>query len=417
MATLLDSLTSLVTPAAGQIADRLDESEVAVSSGLPTTFASVLGGVVTKAKDPGSFRQVFDFITSRPPGTNLPVDAESVLGSFVAGGAAAATGTKFLNLIFGGQTNSVASLINRTLGFKNQGSGATLLSLAGPLVLGALGKRVRDDGLDSSGLANLLTSEKDSIFSAMPAGLSSLVSSTGAPHIEAPEWNRGVTTASQYADTNANAGRRWVWPVVGLATLALVWLALAHRGTRTPHGAAVVDTSFTHAGNVTSTAGGEVSTSLGTLGAFTKRSLPNGVELNIPANGIESKVIGFIEDPTKSPDKTTWFEFDRLNFATGSAKLLPESQEQIGNIVAVMKAYPTVKVKIGGFTDNVGNPSSNMRLSQQRANAVRQAIVHDGVPANRLTAEGYGEAHPIADNSTEGGRAQNRRIALRVTAK
>jgi len=417
MATLLDSLTSLVTPAAGQIANRLDESEVAVSSGLPTVFASVLGGLVTKAKDPGSFRQVFDFITSRPPGTTLPVDAESVLGSFVAGGAAAATGTKFLNFIFDGQTNSVASLINRTLGFKNQGSGATLLSLAGPLVLGALGKRVRDNGLDSIGLANLLTSEKDSIFSAMPAGLSSLISSTGAPHIEAPEWNRPVTTSRQYADTNANAGRRWVWPVVGLATLVLVWVALSHRGTRAPQGAAVVDTSFTRPGSVTSTSGGEVSSSLGALGAFTRRSLPNGVELNIPANGIEAKLIGFIEDPSKPVDKTTWFEFDRLNFATGSAKILPESQEQLSNIVAVMKAYPTVKVKIGGYTDNLGEPSANLRLSNQRANAVKQAIVHDGVAANRVTAEGYGEAHPVADNSTEGGRAQNRRIALRVTAK
>jgi outer membrane protein OmpA-like peptidoglycan-associated protein len=417
MATLIDSLTSLVTPAAGQIADRLGESEAAVSSGLPTTFASVLGGLLTKSKDPGSFRQVFDLITSRPPGANLPTDAESVLGSFVAGGSAAATGTKFLNMIFGGQTNGVANLLTRTLGFKNQSSGATLLSVAGPLVLGALGKRVRDDGLDSAGLANLLTSEKDGIFSAMPAGLSSLVSSTGAPSIEAPEWNRAVTSARQFADTNANAGRRWLWPVVGLATLALVWLALAHRGTRAPHAAAVVDTSFTHAGSVTSTAGGEVSSALGTLGAFTKRSLPNGVDLNIPANGIESQLIGFIEDPTKSADKTTWFEFDRLNFATGSAKILPESQEQISNIVAVMKAYPTVNVKVGGYTDNVGNPSANIRLSQQRANAVRQAIVHDGVPASRLTSEGYGEAHPIADNSTEGGRAQNRRIALRVTAK
>jgi len=417
MATLLESLTSLVTPAAGQIADRLDESEVAVSSGLPTTFASVLGGLVTKAKDPSSFRQVFDFITSRPPGTNLPVDAESVLGSFVAGGAAAATGTQFLNLAFGGHTNSVASLINRTLGFKNQGSGATLLSLAGPLVLGALGKRVRDDGLDSAGLSNLLTSEKDNIFSAMPAGLSSLISSTGAPAIEAPEWNRGVTTSREYADMNGNAGRRWVWPVVGLATLALVWVALSHRGARAPQSAAVVDTSFTRSGSVTTTSGGEVSSSLGTLGAFTKRSLPNGVELSIPANGIESKLIGFIEDPSKPVDKTTWFEFDRLSFAMGSAKILPESQEQLSNIVAVMKAYPTVKVKIGGYTDNVGEPSANLRLSTQRANAVKQAIVHDGVAANRLTAEGYGEAHPVADNSTEDGRAQNRRIALRVTAK
>jgi outer membrane protein OmpA-like peptidoglycan-associated protein len=286
-------------------------------------------------------------------------------------------------------------------------------------VLGALGKRVRDDGLDSSGLANLLTHERDDIFDAMPAGVSSLISSAGqgVPQLETPVWNRSATTARQYADTNAADRRPWVWPIVGLATLGLVWFALSHRNIRAPHGAAVVDTAMSRGGAVVGTAGGEVSSGLGSLGAFTKRALPNGVELDIPANGIESQLITFIEEPSRTVDKNTWFEFDRLNFATGSAKLLPGSQEQIGNMVAILKAYPAVKVKIGGYTDNVGAPAANLRLSQERADAVKQAIIHDGVGANRIVAEGYGEQHPVADNTTEGGRAQNRRIALRVTAK
>jgi OOP family OmpA-OmpF porin len=417
MATLLESLKSLVGPATGQIADRLGESEDAVSSGLPSVFASVLGGLVTKVNNPTAFRPIFDLITSRPPGVDLPADAQSVLGAFVAGGSVAATGTKFLNMVFGGQTNAVASLLTRTLGFGNQSSGAALLSLAGPLVFGALGKRVRDDGLDSSGLADLLSRERDNIFDAMPAGVSSLVSSTAPPQFETPEWNRTATTARQYADTSSADRRRWVWPIVGLATLGLVWLALSHRSARPPHGAAVVDTTISRGGAVVGTAGGEVSSDLGGLGSFTKRALPNGVELDIPANGIESKLITFIEEPSRPVDRNTWFEFDRLNFATGSAKFLPGSQEQIGNMVAILKAYPSVKVKIGGYTDNVGDPAGNLRLSRQRADAVKQSIIHDGVAASRVVAEGYGEQHPVADNSTEGGRAQNRRIALRVTAK
>ncbi|HEV8234533.1 MAG TPA: OmpA family protein [Gemmatimonadaceae bacterium] len=419
MATLLESLKSLVAPATAQIADRLGEPAAVVSSGLPSVFASVLGGLVSKANNQTAFRPIFDLITSRPPGTELPVDAQSVLGAFVAGGAAAATGTKFLNMAFAGHTNAVANLLTRTLGFQKETSGATLLSLAGPLVLGALGKRVRDDGLDSSGLGNLLTRERDDIFDAMPAGVSSLISSAGqgVPQLETPVWNRAATTARQYADTSAADRRPWVWPIVGLATLGLVWFALSHRNIRAPHGAAVVDTTISRGGGVVGSAGGEVSSGLGSLGAFTKRALPNGVELDIPANGIESELITFIEEPSRTVDKNTWFEFDRLNFATGSAKLLPGSQEQIGNMVAILKAYPAVKVKIGGYTDNVGAPAANLRLSQERADAVKQAIVHDGVGANRIVAEGYGEQHPVADNTTEGGRAQNRRIALRVTAK
>ena len=418
MATLLDSLISLVAPATGQIADRLNESEATVASGLPSVFASVLGGLVTKANNPAAFRPIFDLITSRPPGTDLPIDAQSVVDAFVAGGPAAATGTRFLNMAFVGHTNAVANLLTRTAGFKNESSGATLLALAGPLVLGALGSRVRDDGLDSNSLANLLTRERDNVFDTMPAGVSSLVASAGegVPQLETPAWNRVATSTREYADTGAGDRRPWVWPIVGLATLGLVWFALSHKNGRPPH-ATVVDTPTSRAGSVVGTAGGEVSSGLGSLGSFAKRALPNGVELDIPANGIESNLITFIEGPSRAVDKNTWFEFDRLNFATSSAKLLPGSQEQIGNIVAILKAYPTVRVKIGGYTDNVGDPAANLRLSQQRADAVMQAIVHDGVGANRIVAEGYGEQHPVADNSTEGGRTQNRRIALRVTAK
>ena len=73
-------------------------------------------------------------------------------------------------------------------------------------------------------------------------------------------------------------------------------------------------------------------------------------------------------------------------------------------------------VKIGGYTDNTGDPQANLKLSQDRAVAVESAIVALGIADERVAAEGYGEQHPVADNSTEGAR-RNRRIALRVTAK
>jgi len=76
-----------------------------------------------------------------------------------------------------------------------------------------------------------------------------------------------------------------------------------------------------------------------------------------------------------------------------------------------------VAMKVGGYTDNTGDPAANLDLSQRRATNVRQALVDLGVPANRLQAEGFGERHPVADNLTEEGRQQNRRIALNVTRK
>ena len=112
-----------------------------------------------------------------------------------------------------------------------------------------------------------------------------------------------------------------------------------------------------------------------------------------------------------------WLAFDRLVFETGSATLEPQSQEQLTNIVEILKAFPAVKVKIGGYTDNVGDPAANMKLSQDRAINVMNELIKGGIAADRLEAEGYGDQHPVGDNSTPEGRAMNRRIALRVTAK
>jgi outer membrane protein OmpA-like peptidoglycan-associated protein len=74
-------------------------------------------------------------------------------------------------------------------------------------------------------------------------------------------------------------------------------------------------------------------------------------------------------------------------------------------------------LKIGGYTDNAGDDAANLALSTDRARAVMGELINMGVAANRLEAEGYGEAHPVASNDTEEGRQQNRRVSVRVTKK
>jgi len=151
--------------------------------------------------------------------------------------------------------------------------------------------------------------------------------------------------------------------------------------------------------------------------AFVKNQLPTGVELHVPAAGIESRLVAFIKDESRPVDKTTWFDFDRLLFASGKATLEPASNEQLDNIAQILTAYPRVNVKIGGYTDDQGDDAYNMALSKNRADNVKAEIVKRGIDAARLEAEGYGEQHPVADNATPEGRAQNRRISLRVTQK
>jgi outer membrane protein OmpA-like peptidoglycan-associated protein len=103
-----------------------------------------------------------------------------------------------------------------------------------------------------------------------------------------------------------------------------------------------------------------------------------------------------------------------INFATGSAKILPNSFKVLDGAVAVLKEFPTMRIRIEGHTDNVGKPDKNQALSENRANAVRDYFVKKGIDASRLEAKGYGEAKPVQDNKTAAGRAANRRIEFHV---
>lgn len=153
------------------------------------------------------------------------------------------------------------------------------------------------------------------------------------------------------------------------------------------------------------------------LGALFSKKLSSGVDLNIPENGIENNLLKFIEDASRPVDKTTWFDFDRLTFETGKSVLKPESQEQLKNIAEILKAFPKVSIKLGGYTDNTGDVKENLMLSNERAASVKSELEKLGVSAQRLESEGYGQEHPVADNTTEEGRALNRRISIRVLSK
>lgn len=101
-------------------------------------------------------------------------------------------------------------------------------------------------------------------------------------------------------------------------------------------------------------------------------------------------------------------------FNTASYELLPASNAELEKLVRLLKANPALRIELGGHTDNVGNDAANQKLSEQRANAVRDHVVRQGIDGARITAKGYGETTPVATNDTEEGRAQNRRTEVRV---
>lgn len=101
-------------------------------------------------------------------------------------------------------------------------------------------------------------------------------------------------------------------------------------------------------------------------------------------------------------------------FETGSAKLTPSSYTSLNQLATFMKRKKTMQIEVAGHTDNVGSDAANLTLSQNRAEAVRNYLIAQGISATRLRAQGYGPHEPVADNNTEQGRQQNRRTEVRI---
>jgi OmpA-OmpF porin, OOP family len=153
---------------------------------------------------------------------------------------------------------------------------------------------------------------------------------------------------------------------------------------------------------------------------------PKGTPVNAVGCPLDSDGDGVIDSMDQCPNTPKGDRVDvhgctikdeiklpRVNFMTDSAVLLPESREVLDDAVAALKKYPELVVEVRGHTDSRGSAKHNVLLSQRRAESVEAYLKEHGV-TNTLTAKGYGEKLPIADNKTEEGRLENRRVSLKI---
>ena len=389
-ASLLNTVDRRSTDA---VAHALGQPEQAVGRGMESCIAGLLGGLANKSGDPGTLRRILDMIPSNL-GTVSWSQMTDALGDpnspFIA------VGKRLLPALFGSGENTVLNGLSRASGLP-LGATSTLMAMAGPVVMGFIGKLIRDGTTTISGLANLLQRDSASIQNALPAGLS---------EIFWPDTAR-VSTASPVLAQAVQKERSpgWVLPLLAAcAALAvgLGWLfSHAHRPTVHITAIPVMPTPTGSASRLATTPNQAC-------------TLPASIK--IPAGGAESRLLALVQNPNAKL-QDTWFDMDQVTFDTGSAIVRPQSDAQLNNIAAILTNCPNVRMAIAGYTDNVGAADANLRLSRNRANSVVAALVTKGVPRDRLTAEGYAESNPVADNSSEAGRAQNRRVAMRVTEK
>ena len=405
MSNLLESVKSYVTPEIiQQAASLLGENESGVSKAIGGLAPTILAGILNKSDDSNAMGNIFSLLSDKNNSGFL-----SNIGGLLGGGNLAQGDPKdiaggLMGNLFGGKVPAILNAVSSFAGIKSS-STSTLLGMVGPLVMGVLGKKINSDGLNLSGLLNLLKGEKSSIMNALPGGLGSIMGL-------ASNFTGNMGGAS-VPEIETSTGNRWIWPLLLLAGLGAGIVYYMKNCTSKPEMPKAELPAMPSVDTMASKAA-EMAASATTY----MKKLASGFELKGNKDGIESQLVAFIEDASKPVDKTTWFNFDRLLFETGSAKIdMATSADQLTNMVEVLKAFPKVKLKIGGYTDNVGKEASNMKLSAARAAAVVEYLTSKGIDKSRLVPEGYGSSNPVASNDTEEGRAQNRRIAVRVTEK
>jgi len=136
--------------------------------------------------------------------------------------------------------------------------------------------------------------------------------------------------------------------------------------------------------------------------SLTNHSPDSTYEKNIPLQPIEANASVVL--------KNVFFDVNKFD-------LKSESEAELDIVVQLMNDNPTVKIQIGGHTDNVGKPTDNLALSNNRAKSVVNYLISKGISSARLSAKGFGETQPVADNKTEEGKALNRRTEMKVTSQ
>jgi len=436
---------NLLELAQGYISDAIVEkasSSLGISSeltksGMNHVLPALLGGIMNKAGTPSGASELFNMVNRSEFGGSFLDNIGNQIGG--SNSSMLDLGGNLLGSLFGNKLGGVTDLIGSAIGSKS-GISSTLMKFGLPLLLGVVKRSVGKGGI--KGLLGLLGGQKDYLKKAAPSGfMDKIMGSIGGGSLDDLTNNLSAQTRETVSDIKDNvekgvekSGNKW-FKYIGIAALALLayYLWQNYKGDATnikENVESVVtdvkETTIKATSNIIDDANalyqsgenlvGKTIKGFENLGEFVKIKLADGTELIIPSKGLEYQLIDFIKSD-KPIDKTTWFDMRRILFNTGSADLDDRSMEQIKNLEEILRVNPNVKIKIGGYTDNTGDAAINKTLSANRATAVMKELIKQGIDPNRLSAEGFGVEHPIADNNTAAGRALNRRVAVRVTNK
>lgn len=431
---VIDLIKGQLGPAlVSQAASQFGESESGISKAIGGMLPAVLGGLANNSDNPG----VLDAISN--------ASSSGILGNLLGGASSSPVISTLLTSIFGDKISGIVNAIATYAGISNNSS-SSLLNLVTGATVGSIGKYAADNNLDKSGISSLLGEQKGIVSSLLPAGLSLASLNIGdwakgykfdndndairTTASEEPkiEVTRSTTAAGTNPDRNNNnegGGSIWKWLLPLLLLIAagyFLWKQCDKKQTTTTTTTTTDSTgSATDTAAVTTPADTSASTTAAPAARTDENIDLNGVMLKGYKGGMEDQMITFLKsgnyknaaDDAALKDK--WYDFDHVNFKMGSATDLEAgSQGQLDNLVAILKAFPDAKIKIGGYTDKTGNEAANVKLSKARAEFIKAALGKAGVGAQVLEAEGYGSKYAKVDaKASDAERAADRKMAVR----
>jgi OOP family OmpA-OmpF porin len=378
---LLELISGSLTPSVvSRMSGIVGESPAVTQKAVDVAIPTLAGAACNQASTPNGASSLLNMLSQ----SNLDSSIVSNFTDHLAGGTTTQSlvtaGANLLHGLLGNNANKVSDLIASAAGMSPSGS-STLLSLIAPLFFGTLGKEVSARGLSGSGLSSLLSSNRDVIQKLAPAGLasalgvSSMQSLCGAPApVEAP---------MAYAEPTRSRSK-WIWALPLIALLALI--PRVRSCSRTP------------------------------TASITSIKLPCGTVLKVPRGSFNDSLATFMVAGSDS-ELPKDIVFDHLNFDSSTTRLTPDSDPTVANLVAIMKCYPAMRVRLEGHTDNTGDAAANKQLSLNRANAIEALLTQGGIDPARMSTDGWGDEKPIASNDTEEGRAKNRRTDLVIISR
>jgi len=438
---LKDQIGDSVISQAGSF---LGADNAGVKSAMGAALPSILGSMITKGSTSNGAGGLLDMINSGGHDGGVFDNLGSVLGGGDATSGFLNSGSGILKSLMGNQLGSVVDIIASVSGLK-KGASSSIMSMAAPLVMGMVGRFVKSKALDAMGLGKFLGGQSKHVASALPSGMGNLLGFGSGMGDKMSGMGDKVEAAASTARETATAASSGGSSMLTRVLPLLLLLGLGYFGWQM-FGNKVGETVGDAAGAVTDVAGDVVDGAKGAADATmnaagdvvdgaagvagdmvdgakdaagatmdaagdsmdgaTKAAKEALGSVKFAAGSVGEKFSGFLSGD-RSGDAT--FSFNNLTFATGSANI--NDMSEVNNLAAVLKAYPSVNIEVGGHTDSSGNADSNMKLSESRAAAVKAQLAAQGISADRVSVKGYGSTAPTTDNAAD---AANRRVEIKV---